>query len=288
MLFSTVTSSALASVLTFGVVIAGRFSDVFRNMRDVLPGVPTWVTEGLYAVIPNFRNFDFKDRVTYGDPVAGDVLLWVTVYAAGLHRPRPRAGPRLVPVPGLPVTRSLAWRCSSWCPAVPWSQARIDERLGSFRAQEEVLYLWSGEHVRRLFPGFEGLAADIYWLRTVQYFGGERVFSPGPAVRAAPAPRRHHHYPRPAAGGGVPLRGHLPLRAPAERGRSPGPGHRAAREGRAKPARVLAAATGPGLLPLPLRRGRPPGGGGPRGGGGSARCRVLVADAGCGPDATGR
>jgi ABC-type transport system involved in multi-copper enzyme maturation permease subunit len=81
MLFSTVTSSALASVLTFGVVIAGRFSDVFRNMREVLPGVPPWVSEGLYALIPNFRNFDFKDRVTYGDPVPGDVLLWVTVYA---------------------------------------------------------------------------------------------------------------------------------------------------------------------------------------------------------------
>ena len=79
MLFSTVTSSALASVLTFGVVIAGRFSDVFRNMREVLPGVPAWVSEGLYALIPNFRNFDFKDRVTYGDPVPGDVLLWVTV-----------------------------------------------------------------------------------------------------------------------------------------------------------------------------------------------------------------
>jgi hypothetical protein len=62
-------------------------------------------------------------------------------------------------------------------PAVPWSQARIDRETGTFRAQEEVLYLWSGEHVKRLFPGFETLAADIYWLRTVQYFGGERLFA---------------------------------------------------------------------------------------------------------------
>jgi hypothetical protein len=50
-------------------------------MREVLPGVPAWVSEGLYALIPNFRNFDFKDRVTYGDPVPPEVLLWVTVYA---------------------------------------------------------------------------------------------------------------------------------------------------------------------------------------------------------------
>jgi hypothetical protein len=62
-------------------------------------------------------------------------------------------------------------------PLVPWSQARIDRTLGGFRAQQEVLYLWSGAHVRRLFPGFETLAADVYWLRTVQYFGGERRFS---------------------------------------------------------------------------------------------------------------
>ena len=62
---------------------------------------------------------------------------------------------------------------------VPASQARIDQHTGTFRAQEEVLYLWSGEHVRRLVPGFESLAADIYWLRTVQYFGGQRLFVSG-------------------------------------------------------------------------------------------------------------
>lgn len=62
-------------------------------------------------------------------------------------------------------------------PVIPWSQAQIDRKLGIFRSQEEVLYLWSGDHVKRLFPGFETLAADVYWLRTVQYYGGERRFA---------------------------------------------------------------------------------------------------------------
>jgi hypothetical protein len=62
-------------------------------------------------------------------------------------------------------------------PAIAWTQARIDERFGAYRAQQETLYLWSGEHVRRLVPGFESMAASIYWLRTVQYFGGQRLFS---------------------------------------------------------------------------------------------------------------
>jgi hypothetical protein len=62
-------------------------------------------------------------------------------------------------------------------PLVPIVQRRIDHGLGTFRAQQEVLYLWSGDHVRRLAPGLENLMADIYWLRTVQYFGGQRAFS---------------------------------------------------------------------------------------------------------------
>ena len=61
--------------------------------------------------------------------------------------------------------------------AVPWAQARVDRSRSEFRAQADVLYLWQGRQVKRLVPGFEHLAADIYWLRTVQYFGGERVYA---------------------------------------------------------------------------------------------------------------
>jgi hypothetical protein len=63
-----------------------------------------------------------------------------------------------------------------------WVQGRLDGRAGGAAATPEVLYLWSGQHVRRLFPGLEGLAADLYWLRTVQYFGGQRAFAPGGAM----------------------------------------------------------------------------------------------------------
>jgi hypothetical protein len=75
------------------------------------------------------------------------------------------------------VTRRLVLALLALLPVVPWTQARIDRRVGEFRAQEEVLYLWSGTQVKRLFPGFEDLAADVYWLRTVQYFGGQRLFA---------------------------------------------------------------------------------------------------------------
>jgi ABC-type transport system involved in multi-copper enzyme maturation permease subunit len=82
MLFSTVTSSALAAVCTVGLVLGGRFSDVIKNMKEVAPGTPVWLVDLLYYALPNFRNFDFKDRVAYGDPVPLTDLAWVTAYAA--------------------------------------------------------------------------------------------------------------------------------------------------------------------------------------------------------------
>jgi hypothetical protein len=63
--------------------------------------------------------------------------------------------------------------------ALVLTQRRIDGALGAFRVQDESLYLWSGAHVKRMAAGFENLAADIYWLRTVQYFGGQRLFAQG-------------------------------------------------------------------------------------------------------------
>ncbi|HSB60453.1 MAG TPA: ABC transporter permease [Vicinamibacteria bacterium] len=82
LLFSSVTSSALASVFTVGMVVGGRYSDVIKNMREVAPGVPPWLLQVLYSALPNFRNFDLKDRVAYGDPVPAAALGWITSYAA--------------------------------------------------------------------------------------------------------------------------------------------------------------------------------------------------------------
>jgi hypothetical protein len=62
-------------------------------------------------------------------------------------------------------------------PLIPLLQQGIDRRLGVYRAQEESLYLWSGGQLKSMAPGFELLLADLYWIRTVQYFGGQRVFA---------------------------------------------------------------------------------------------------------------
>jgi ABC-type transport system involved in multi-copper enzyme maturation permease subunit len=81
LLFSTVTSTALAAVCTVCLLLAGRFSDVVRNMKQVAPGVPDLVVDVLYLALPNFRNFDLKDKVTYGDFVPWSAVAWVALYA---------------------------------------------------------------------------------------------------------------------------------------------------------------------------------------------------------------
>jgi hypothetical protein len=43
--------------------------------------VPGWLVSAVYYTLPNFSNFDFKNRVAYGDPVPAAALGWVTLYA---------------------------------------------------------------------------------------------------------------------------------------------------------------------------------------------------------------
>ena len=82
LLFSTVTSTALAAICTVSLLLAGRFSDVVRNMKSVAPGVPDRLVDLLYFALPNFRNFDLKDKVAYADYVPWSVVGWITLYNA--------------------------------------------------------------------------------------------------------------------------------------------------------------------------------------------------------------
>src|SRR5215475_9796280 len=61
------------------------------------------------------------------------------------------------------------------CAAVYSVQSAIDQRIGSYRPTQEVLFLPSGPFIKKLSLGYNGLLADIYWMRAVQYYGGKRV-----------------------------------------------------------------------------------------------------------------
>jgi hypothetical protein len=55
-----------------------------------------------------------------------------------------------------------------------------DERYPAPETTEETLYLTSGGALQRLSLGYRSLAADVYWIRAIQHFGGtrQRIFTP--------------------------------------------------------------------------------------------------------------
>lgn len=50
-----------------------------------------------------------------------------------------------------------------------------DRVYGEPAAGESVLYVRSGEAMRRVALGFSPLLADVYWVRAVQYYGGTKL-----------------------------------------------------------------------------------------------------------------
>jgi hypothetical protein len=51
----------------------------------------------------------------------------------------------------------------------------LDRTRGASSQGPELLYISSGGPLRRLSLGFNGLLADIYWTRAIQYYGRERL-----------------------------------------------------------------------------------------------------------------
>ena len=75
-------------------------------------------------------------------------------------------------------TARSATRIGCWLLLVTSGLVLVPVRQGiDVRASEsaDVLYWGSGESLRHLSLGYEGLLADIYWTRVVQYYGRQRL-----------------------------------------------------------------------------------------------------------------
>ena len=59
--------------------------------------------------------------------------------------------------------------------AVVCVQQNLDASLAPFQTEVNELYLPSGEWVKRLSFGYDGLVACIYWTRAVQHYGRQRL-----------------------------------------------------------------------------------------------------------------
>jgi tetratricopeptide (TPR) repeat protein len=54
-------------------------------------------------------------------------------------------------------------------------QALRETRFPPPPAAEDTLYVSSGQTLRRLTVGYQALAADLYWIRAIQYYGGVKL-----------------------------------------------------------------------------------------------------------------
>jgi tetratricopeptide (TPR) repeat protein len=64
-------------------------------------------------------------------------------------------------------------------------QRWIDRTWPREAISDETLYFSNGETIKRMSLGLESLAADIYWIRTVQYFGRKLLESDSPVSVAS-------------------------------------------------------------------------------------------------------
>jgi ABC-type transport system involved in multi-copper enzyme maturation permease subunit len=79
--FSTFSTPILSAALTFGLVIAGRFSADLRDLRDVMDAPQAVaLTRAVSRILPDLGSFDVRAEVVHGVPVPAGYLLLTTAY----------------------------------------------------------------------------------------------------------------------------------------------------------------------------------------------------------------
>jgi tetratricopeptide (TPR) repeat protein len=59
--------------------------------------------------------------------------------------------------------------------AFVWLQVERDRRYAQRRVDERLLYVPSGRLIEKLALSYDALAADVYWIRAIQHYGGDRL-----------------------------------------------------------------------------------------------------------------
>jgi tetratricopeptide (TPR) repeat protein len=59
--------------------------------------------------------------------------------------------------------------------AVAWLQVYRDRHFRAAESAQQILYVRSPAAMKRLSLSFDAVVADLYWVRTIQYYGGTRL-----------------------------------------------------------------------------------------------------------------
>jgi ABC-type transport system involved in multi-copper enzyme maturation permease subunit len=79
--FSTFSTPLLSAALTFGLFVAGRFSDDLRGFDQVVDSpAAAALAKGLYWVLPHLAPFDVRAQVVHGHAVTAGYMALTTAY----------------------------------------------------------------------------------------------------------------------------------------------------------------------------------------------------------------
>jgi len=82
LLFSSFSSPALSSLLTFFVFIIGHFSADLKGLANSMDSAPArWLFSGLYYLLPNFSNYSVITLTAHGYSPGGRAVAVAIVYA---------------------------------------------------------------------------------------------------------------------------------------------------------------------------------------------------------------
>jgi ABC-type transport system involved in multi-copper enzyme maturation permease subunit len=81
LLFSSFSSPLLSAVFTFCLFIIGSFSQDLRAFANIAEGAAGTLAQGLVYLVPNFSALNVIASVAHGEPVAGSLILYNTLYA---------------------------------------------------------------------------------------------------------------------------------------------------------------------------------------------------------------
>jgi ABC-type transport system involved in multi-copper enzyme maturation permease subunit len=82
LLFSSFSSPLLSAVFAFSLFVIGSFAEDLRNFAALAHGLSRWLATGAAYLVPNFSAFNVITSIAHEQPVAGQLILQNTLYAA--------------------------------------------------------------------------------------------------------------------------------------------------------------------------------------------------------------
>lgn len=82
LLFSAFSTPLLSAVFAFALFVIGSFAEDLRGFAGMAHGFTRWIATGAAYLVPNFSALNIISAVAHQQPIAGQLILENTLYAA--------------------------------------------------------------------------------------------------------------------------------------------------------------------------------------------------------------